>query len=408
MRCTTLLPAVLAAALALAACGSSEEDDAPEPAASATPAPTATPTPTPAARPAVRRGVRLVRLGSFDSPLYVTAPPGDTRRVFVVEQGGRIHVVRGGRKLAEPFLDLSSRTAPGGERGLLSMAFAPDYATSGRFYVDYTDLQGDTRIVEYRRASEDRADPGSARELLSQQQPEPNHNGGLLLFGPDDLLYVGLGDGGGGGDEHGARGNAQDLGTLLGKILRIDPRPAGGRPYRIPSSNPFVGRQGARGEIYSYGLRNPWRFSFDRRTGDLSIGDVGQDAQEEIDFVRRNRGAGANFGWRVFEGPDRFAPGERAPGAIPPVISRSHDAGWCSITGGVVVRDPELAGLAGRYVFGDFCQGRVWSARLRPGGARQVRQTRLRVPSISSFGEDARGRVYVTSLEGGVYRLAPR
>jgi len=360
------------------------------------------------AQPAQRRGVRLVRVGTFDEPLYVTAPPGDAERVFVVEKGGRIVVVRGGGKLARPFLDLRSRVSTGSEQGLLSMAFAPDYARSGRFYVYFTDRAGDTRVVEYRRASADVADPDSAREVLFQDQPESNHNGGLVLFGPDDLLYIGLGDGGGGGDQHGSRGNGQSLGTLLGKILRIDPRPAGGRRYRIPSTNPFVGRGGARGEVYAYGLRNPWRFSFDRRTGDLSIGDVGQNEYEEIDFVRRGRGAGANFGWRPFEARARYAPGEPAPGHVRPVIVRRHSRGNCSITGGVVVRDAALVSLRGRYVYGDFCRGRIESARLSAGRARAVRQTRLRVDSLSSFGEDARGRVYATSLEGPVYRLAPR
>ena len=206
---------------------------------------------------------------------------------------------------------------------------------------------------------------------------ESNHNGGLLLFGPDGLLYIGTGDGGGGGDLHGPRGNAQNLGSLLGKILRIDPRRSGGRPYSVPRDNPFVGRAGARGEIYAYGLRNPWRFSFDRRTRDLTIGDVGQNAWEEIDFVPRGRGAGrgANFGWRLFEGRARYTPGESAPGHVDPVIVRSHDDGNCSITGGVVVRDPAVAGLDGRYVFGDFCRGRIESARLGPRGAFAVRET---------------------------------
>src|SRR4051794_18150861 len=188
--------------------------------------------------------VRLQKVGDFKAPLYVTAPAGDTHRVFVVEQGGTIRVVRDGKKLAAPFLDISSLVTAGEERGLLSLAFAPDYASSGRFYVDYTDSNGDTRIVEYRRKTADAADAGSARQVLFQRQPEPNHNGGLLLFGPDKLLYVGFGDGGGGGDQYGAHGNAQNLGTLLGKILRIDPRASGGRPYTIPSSNPFVHRSG--------------------------------------------------------------------------------------------------------------------------------------------------------------------
>ena len=404
------LVAVAALALVLG-CGGSGEDGAaaqstrtPAPAASPSPSPTGTPT----AEPAQRRGLRLRRVGTFDEPLYVTAPPGDRRRVFVVERPGRVMVVRGGRRLARPFLDIRSKVRSGGEQGLLSIAFAPDYEQSGRFYVDYTDVNGDTRVVEYQRSSADRADHDTARQVLFQRQPEVNHNGGLLLFGPDDLLYVGLGDGGGGGDRHGPRGNGQNLGTLLGKILRIDPRPDGGRPYRIPDSNPFVDRPGARGEIYSYGLRNPWRFSFDRATGDLSIGDVGQGEVEEIDFVRRDEGKGANFGWRPFEGRSRYTEGESAPGHVPPVLQRLHSRGNCSITGGVVVRDPGLPALDGRYVFGDYCRGRIESARLRPGGARDARETSLRVPSLSSFGEDARGRVYATSLDGPVYRLAAR
>jgi glucose/arabinose dehydrogenase len=358
------------------------------------------------AKPATAEGaVRLQKIGSFDSPVYVTAPPGDKRRVFVVEQGGTIRVVRGGRRLDKPFLDVSDKITSGGERGLLSMAFAPDYAKSGLFYVYYTDGNGDSRVVEYHRRTADEANPGSAREVLFQQQPEANHNGGLLLFGPDDLLYIGLGDGGGGGDRHGARGNAQSLGTVLGKILRIDPRRSGSRPYSIPRSNPFVNRSGARGEIYSYGLRNPWRFSFDRRTGDLTIGDVGQNATEEIDFVRKGRGSGANFGWRVFEGRDHYTSGERASGAIMPVITESHADGNCSITGGVVIRDPKLPAWRGRYVWGDFCVGVLKTAVLSGGRARNVTARKLRVESLSSFGEDAQGRVYVTSLDGPVYRL---
>jgi glucose/arabinose dehydrogenase len=352
--------------------------------------------------------VRLQKVGSFDSPLYVTAPPGDRRRVFVVEQGGKIRVIRGGRTLRKPFLDVSDKVSAGGERGLLSMAFAPDYARSGLFYVDYTDTDGNTRVVEYRRRSADVADPGSARQVLFQRQPESNHNGGLLLFGPDKLLYVGLGDGGGGGDMHGPIGNAQSLGTWLGKILRIDPRRTGSRPYSVPRSNPFVGRSGARPEIYSYGLRNPWRFSFDRRTGALTIGDVGQNEIEEIDFVRRGRGRGANFGWRVFEGRARYTEGERAPGAIMPVITQSHSDGNCSITGGVVIRDPRLRAWRGRYVFGDLCRGVLQTAVLRNGRARRLTDRRLEVSNLSSFGEDALGRVYAVSLDGPVYRLVQR
>jgi glucose/arabinose dehydrogenase len=393
-----------------AACGGGGDDASGRPTPGAgspasTPEPSATPEP--AATPAAR-GVRLRKVGDFDAPVFVTSPPGDRSRQFVVEQAGRVMVIRGGRKLGTPFLDIRGQVTAGSEQGLLSIAFAPDYASSGRFYAYYTDNAGDQRIVEFQRRDADRADPDSARLVLRMPDDESNHNGGLLLFGPDDLLYVGTGDGGGGGDQHGRRGNAQDLGSLLGKLLRIDPRAGGGRAYRVPDDNPFVGRAGARGEIYSYGLRNPWRFSFDRRTGDLAIGDVGQNAWEEISFVRRGQGRGANFGWRPFEGRARYVDGESAPGHVRPVIVRSHGAGNCSITGGIVVRDRALAGLRGRYVFGDFCKGRVESARLSPGRARGVRRTSLEVSSLSSFGEDAQGRVYITSLDGPVYRIVPR
>jgi glucose/arabinose dehydrogenase len=389
------------------ACGGSGDDADGRPTPTAEAGSPAT-TPESTATPSAARGVRLRKVGDFDEPVFVTSPPGDRARQFVVEQGGRVMVVRDGRTLDAPFLDISDQVTAGGEQGLLSIAFAPDYASSGLFYVYFTDDSGDQRIVEYRRRDADRADPGSARLVLRMPDDEVNHNGGLLLFGPDDLLYVGTGDGGGGGDQHGRRGNAQDLGSLLGKLLRIDPRAGGGRAYQVPGDNPFVGRQGARGEIYSYGLRNPWRFSFDRKNGDLTIGDVGQNAWEEISYVRRGKGRGANFGWRPFEGRTRYAPGESAPGHIGPVIARSHDAGNCSITGGVIVRDRTLAGLRGRYIFGDFCKGRVESARLSPGRARGVRRTSLKVSSLSSFGEDAQGRVYITSLDGPVYRIVPR
>jgi len=404
MGSTSRAAAALLLALAVASCGGG--DDADGRAGAGTSAGRGTDE-TPAAT-ATARGVKLKRVGSFDAPVFVTAPPGDRTRQLVVEQGGRIMVLRDGRKLGTPFLDLREQVTTGSEQGLLSLAFAPDYADSGLFYVYFTDTDGDQRIVEFRRRDADRGDPGSARLVLRMEDPESNHNGGLLLFGPDGLLYVGTGDGGGGGDQHGARGNAQNLGSLLGKLLRIDPRASGGRAYSIPARNPFVGRAGARGEIYAYGLRNPWRFSFDRKRGDLSIGDVGQNAFEEIDFVRRGAGRGANFGWRPYEGRSRYADGESAPGHVKPVIVRSHSDGFCSVTGGVVVRDARLRGLRGRYVWGDFCEGRIESARLSRGRARGVRQTSLKVDGLSSFGEDAQGRVYVTSLGGPVYRIVPR
>ncbi|HYF25655.1 MAG TPA: PQQ-dependent sugar dehydrogenase [Baekduia sp.] len=398
-----LLALAAVTAVAAAACGSSDDDAAGAPTTQAPPATTQE-------RPATssQRGVRLAPVGTFRAPLYVTAPRGDRRRIFVVEQGGRIVAVRGGRKLSRPFLDLSSRVTAGGEQGLLGLAFAPDYARTRRFYVYYTRRDGKQTLVEYRRSrgSADVADARSARAVFVHDDPEANHNGGQLQFGPDGLLYVGTGDGGAGDDPHGPRGNAQNLASPLGKILRIDPRRSGSRPFRAPASNPFARRAGARDEIYAYGLRNPWRFSFDRSTGDLVIGDVGQNAVEEIDFVRRGAGRGANFGWRPFEGTRRNFD-EPARGHVPPVIEKTHDDGWCSITGGYVVRDPGVPALRGRYVYGDFCQGVLRSARLRPGEASDDRALRLRrIESLASFGEDAAGRVYVVSLSGPVYRLA--
>ncbi|HEX8084592.1 MAG TPA: PQQ-dependent sugar dehydrogenase [Solirubrobacteraceae bacterium] len=406
------MPAPLAAALACASlallgCGGGSDGGSSTPAAASSPSSSS-----PEARDAQADGpVRLRRIGSFANPLFVTAPPGDRRRIFVVEQGGRIRVIRGGRTLRRPFLDVSAQIVSGGEQGLLGLAFAPDYARSRRFYVNFTNRSGDTRVVEYRtrRSNPNVADRGSARVVLRQDQPEANHNGGQVTFGPDGLLYVGLGDGGGGDDQHGERGNAQDLGSMLGKLLRIDPRRSGRRPYRVPRSNPFVRRAGARPEIYSYGLRNPWRFSFDRETRDLTIGDVGQDAVEEIDFVPAGRGRGANFGWRPFEGNARNFRDEDAPGHVPPVLTKSHDDGYCSITGGYVVRAPDLPALRGQYVYGDYCEGHVRAARLRAGGVSDDRELDLPgVGSLSSFGEDAQGRIYVTSLDGPVYRLTQR
>ncbi len=348
--------------------------------------------------------LELALVGTFSSPTYLTAPPGDAERLFVVQQGGRIRVVRNGALLPADFLDLTSLVLSGGERGLLSMAFAPDYATSGRFYVYYTarSPEGQLRIEEFRRsANPDLADPGSRRTVLAIDHPRGNHNGGQLQFGPDGFLYIGTGDGGGAGDPDLA---GQRLDTLLGKILRINPA---GAPYTIPADNPFVGVPGARGEIWSYGLRNPWRFSFDRQTGDLVIGDVGQGSWEEIDFVPTGagRGRGTNFGWSCFEGRAVFRTcTPPLTNHTPPVWQYSHSRG-CSITGGYVVRDPALAPLVGRYVYGDACTAPLWSIVLGIPDGQDDRQTGLSVPSLYSFGEDACGRVYALSGAGPVYRL---
>jgi len=365
-------------------------------------------------------GIRLREIGRFREPVFITGPPGDPRRLFVVERAGRILVVRGGRVLDRPFLDIRGRVSTiGYEQGLLSMAFAPDYARSGRFYVYFSGRDENIHLWEFRRSrNPDRANRRSRREVLfvrhpaSTAGPAPRedrrvHYGGQIAFGPDRLLYVGIGDGGGQGDP---RGRGQDLGTPLGKILRIDPRPSRSRPYRIPAGNPFVGRRGARAAIYAYGLRNPYRFTFDRRTGDLAIGDVGQNRVEEIDFRKRGTGAGANFGWKCFEGSQRFG-ACRAPGHVPPVIERpSSSIGRCaSIIGGYVVRDKGLPALEGRYIYTDFCTGRLRSARLRARRAVNDHDLGLVIPWVSSFGEDARGRVYAASFfTGAVYRLSGR
>jgi glucose/arabinose dehydrogenase len=362
-----------------------------------------------AATAAANRGVKLVKVGNFDQPLYVTAPPADKRRIFVVGQAGEIDVVRAGHKLPTPFLDIRSQVTAGGEQGLLGLAFAPDYARSGLLYIYFTGKDTKEHLVEFRRQSDDLADPASARTVFIHDDPEPNHNGGQLAFGPDNFLYVGTGDGGGGNDQHGARGNAQNLGSPLGKILRIDPRANGDKPFTAPSSNPFVKRAGALPEIYAYGLRNPWRFSFDRANGDLVIGDVGQDAVEEIDFARKGTARGANFGWRPYEGRHRIF-NEPAPGAKFPVINKSHDDGWCSITGGYIVRDRAVPGLYGRYVYGDYCKGQLRSARLSGGKASgdQAIPGLSTISGLDSFGQDAAGRVYVVSQSGAVYRFAAR
>jgi glucose/arabinose dehydrogenase len=357
------------------------------------------------ADPSARRPVRLLRLGRFDQPTYLTAPRGNSRR-FVVERPGTIRVLKGHRVLPTPFLDIRDRVTTGGESGLLSMAFARDYRTSRRFWVYYTDQQGFIQIDQFRASASNpnRADPSSRRSVLRVPHHRFNHKGGQLQVGPDGMLYAGFGDGGAGGDPD---ENAQNLGRMLGKIIRIDPRPNGG--YSIPPDNPFRNRSGALPEIYAYGVRNPWRFSFDRRTGAFTLGDVGQDEIEEIDFIparsggRQPRG-GYNFGWDSFEGRNRYESGP-APGHIPPVLQRTHSQGYCSITGGYVLRDRSLGrGWTGRYVFGDYCDGTLRLSRLRRPSAR-YHATSQKVPGLVSFGEDGRGRVYAVSLNGPVYRI---
>ncbi len=353
-----------------------------------------------ATAPGVR--LRTVVTGLGDA-LFVTAAPGEPGRLYVVQQSGRILVVRNGRVQQAPFLDVHSRISSGGERGLLGLAFDPAYATNRRFYINYTDRAGDTRVARFTAGATSARTAATGRVILTQKQPYANHNGGMLAFGPDGMLYIGLGDGGSGGDPE---NRGQDLSTLLGKILRIDPAPAGGGDYDIPDTNPFTSTPGARGEIWAYGLRNPWRFSFDRANGDLWIGDVGQNEVEEIDRAPAGR-RGLNFGWNAFEGPRRFG-GALRPGsrATPPVASYGHAKGQ-SVTGGYVYRGRAVPALRGRYVYADFGSGRVWSMRAgpRPGNVREeTGRLGVRLSSVTSFGEDSAGELYVIANQN-LYRF---
>ena len=352
---------------------------------------------------AVGGDLRLV--GRFSEPVYLTATRSQPNRQFVVERRGRIRVIRNGRVLAKPFLDIRreilirSPRETVDQRGLLSMAFAPDYGRSRRFYVFFIDRRNRIRVDELRRslARPDRATLRGRRTLFSIDNAGPFHHGGQLQFGPDGLLYISIGYT---NDE----AAPQSRGSLKGKILRIDPRPRAGKPYFVPHDNPFAAVAGARPEIWAYGLRNPYRFSFDRGTGALLVGDVGGDRSEEVNLVRRGRAAGANFGWSKFEGRKRIADGP-AKGHVPPIIAHRHASGWCSIVGGYVARDRALGALYGRYLYGDVCSGRIYAARVysrRPSAKR----LQLTVPYLVSFGEDARRRLYAISFGGHVFRIA--
>jgi glucose/arabinose dehydrogenase len=346
-------------------------------------------------------GLDLVADG-FDQPVQVVDPGDGSGRLFVVEQPGRIHIVRDGRVVPGPFLDITNLVGCCGERGLLSIAFHPDYANNGYVFVDYTDRNGGTVVARYRVSSTDpdRADPASAKTFLFVDQPAANHNGGLLLFGPQDgYLYIGLGDGGGGNGQ-----NGQDLSTLLGKILRIDvDQMTDDLRYAIPPDNPYVDQPGARPEIWALGLRNPWRFSFDRVTGDLWIGDVGSATYEEVNYEPAASPGGENFGWDLMEGTACDA-GGGCDAFVAPVSGFDHDEG-CVITGGYVYRGSTIPDLHGVYLFADYCSGRVWGL-VRDASNAWTRlgpvETGLR---ISSFGEDASGEFYVVDIQGAVYRL---
>lgn len=337
----------------------------------------------------------------LSNPLYLTAPTGDSR-LFVVEKIGRIRVIKNGSLLATPFLDIRTKVSGGSEQGLLSVAFHPSYASNGFLYVNYTDLDGDTAIERYTvSANSDVANPASAKMILAIDQPFANHNGGLNLFGPDGFLYIGMGDGGGGGDPN---GNGQNKNVLLGKILRIDIE--GGNPYAIPASNPYI-NGGGRAEVWAYGLRNPWRFAFDRTDNLLYIADVGQNAFEEVNVVPANQPA-VNYGWNVMEGTSCYnASSCNQSGLQRPALDyKLREGGTCTIIGGMVYRGTAVPQIVGHYLYSDYCAG--WIRSFKWTGSSVSNATQWQTPEhgmILSFGQDNAGEMYVLSANGHVYKI---
>ena len=359
--------------------------------------------------PATSNSLRLQTVTAvLSSPVFLTAPTGDVGRLFIVEQGGLIRILNSldGTPRATPFLDVSGLIVTGGEQGLLGMAFDPNYAGNGRFYIYYTNTAGDIVIARYGVSSNpDIANAGAQAILKTIAHPtNQNHNGGMLAFGPDGCLYAGIGDGGGSSGD--PNGNAQNTNSLLGKILRLDPETGSA----CGTDNPFANGTGGAPEVWSFGLRNPWRFSFDRSTGVLYIGDVGQDQREEVDaVVGPNAGQGVNFGWNIMEGFACFNPpsGCNSSGLTPPILDYSHDAGACSVTGGYVYRGTLNPAVNGSYFYADYCAGFVRSFQLQGGRPSSQNTWPLLSPGgqITSFGEDARGELYILTQTGGLSRI---
>jgi glucose/arabinose dehydrogenase len=423
MEVRRMLPALALALIGLAAClpgGSAESTPtlipmptppAPTaPPASDTTAPTGEPGPTDPANPtaeqpttpagpdldALNLGVEPVADG-FSAPTGIANAGDGGGRLFIIEKAGTIHIFDGGAVLPEPFLDISDRVNAGAsEQGLLGLAFHPNYAENGYFFVNYTDGSGGTVVSRFSVTDDpNRADPASEEVVLTQAQPAGNHNGGNLVFGPDGYLYIGLGDGGASGDRF---RNGQNLGTLLGAMLRIDVNEL---PYSIPPDNPFVDDPNALGEIWAYGLRNPWRYSFDRATGDLTIADVGQNVYEEVDFQPADSAGGENYGWPIMEGLHCYPDGANCDpaGLVQPVAEYDHSQG-CSVTGGYVYRGERFPAMQGVYFYGDYCSGLIWG--LAPGAdGWSVRQLASANASISSFGEGEDGEIYFVDLAQG-------
>jgi len=354
----------------------------------------------------------LVEVASgLSRPLYVTHAGDGSGRLFIVEQGGLIKVWQDGAVLDAPFLDVSelisqeARSADYTERGLLGLAFHPDYATNGQFFINYTERENHGTVVARYTVSPDdpnQADAGSEVQLLYIPQPYGNHNGGHMAFGPDGYLYITMGDGGSGGDP---QGNGQNLGTLLGKLLRIDVNVEEG--YAIPDDNPFVGNDAARPEIWAWGLRNAWRFSFDRETGDMFIADVGQYSWEEVSFQPADSPGGENYGWNAIEGTHDFSGNPPASDVVMPIFEYGHSNGRCSITGGYVYRGTEVPGLQGVYLYGDWCTGTIWTGWQDASGAWQTQVALESGRQISSFGEDESGELYVVDHNGALLKVAP-
>jgi glucose/arabinose dehydrogenase len=355
---------------------------------------------------AAEPSLKLTRVDDTEGVVTLTARPR-SRTLYFAEQRGVVWALRGKTRSAQPVIDLSDRVSQdGGERGLLGLTFSPD---GTQLFVHYSDTEGNTQVDRYTMRG-GRADPSTRASILQVEQPQPNHNGGELVFGPDGHLYLGLGDGGGFGDAgagHAPGGNGQSLGTLLGKILRIDPSKDGG--YTVPADNPFVTDSDARPEIWSYGLRNPWRFSFDRKTGDLWIGDVGQSEFEEIDrevaTAGRDAGKGVNFGWNRLEGDHPYR-GSAPEDAAPPVYEIGHDTGACAVVGGYVYRGTKIPGLVGDYLFSDNCDGTI-RLLVADGAGFAMRESGLSADGVASFGQANDGTLYVASMTDGVFRIDP-
>lgn len=353
--------------------------------------------------------LKLIVEDGLERPLYLLALEGDPERLFVLEQGGRVRIIENGTLLEEPFLDIDNiSTNRANEQGLLGMVFHPDYAENGYFYVNFSDerTDGDTVVARF---SVDPNNPNRAlresyTEIIRITQPYRNHNGGMIAFGPDGYLYIGMGDGGSGGDP---QNHGQNPKTLLGTLLRVDvDNPDEGKAYGIPADNPFVDGVNGAPEVWAYGLRNPWRFSFDSETGDLYIADVGQNEREEINFLAAGSAGGQNYGWRVFEGTYRYTDGT-VINHVEPVAEYSHGEG-CSVTGGYVYRGTALPDLVGVYLYADYCNGKIWTLEQDAAGQWQTEEFMATGLSISSFGVDAAGELYVIDHEGRIYQLVQR